>query len=651
MQICIFLKTREKIEALYKQKRNPFMKRFYLSLIYLLFSSYQLQAACSVAQLYSPRSQGVNTARELAGLTNHINIFDMEKFYGTFAVTPEYTRSFNNDHIAESLFGNSLNGCESSAIRISGSTVANRGPNDWLADYFGLPTDFQSDLTFRPRVTNFLVDFYLYLGLDEWLCGLFCFVHAPVVNSRWDLNFEECIIAEGAASYPAGYFTPQAVPRATLRNSFTEYVTDCNGVNLGNDIYIAPLQAARMSPDSKSDTALADIRFALGWNFLQDVDYHLGLGILGAAPTGSRPKGQFIFEPVVGNGHHWELGALLWGHATFWRSECEEKFLSGWMQANITHMFKAHQYRFFDLQCKPNSRYMLAERMDNPVNLLLANTTEDTTANSTVPNNQFKDLYAPVANLTLQEIDTTVGVQADIVVMLNYTRCGFSWDLGYNFWARTCEKITPNCSCPPLIQSQKWALKGDAYVFGFTNADISVDIPAESPVALSATESDATIHNGTNNGSSITLINSGVDNLQWAVAGENQMATVLLLNQPTMGTQTQTSNNPILLTLDDVDFKAARTKGLSQKVFTHVSYSWLDNEDWTPYLGVGAEVEFAQKDNSCETSLCNRNPCSSTCTTGSCTPSTTCFNCNETDCRRCGLSQWGVWIKGGVSFN
>jgi hypothetical protein len=174
-----------------------------------------------------------------------------------------------------------------------------------------------------------------------------------------------------------------------------------------------------------------------------------------------------------------------------------------------------------------------------------------------------------------------------------------------------------------------------------------MDIPAGSPVALSATESKATIHVGTNNGS---LINNGVDNLQWAVAGENQMATVLLLNQPA-GTQTQTSNNPVILTLDDVDFSAARTKGLSQKVFTHVSYSWLDNEDWTPYLGVGAEVEFAMKDNSCETSLCNRNPCSSTCTAGSCTPSTTCYNCNESDCRRCALSQWGVWIKGGVSFN
>lgn len=624
------------------------MKKCYVTLACLLFSAIKLEAFCPVAQLYTIRSQGVNAARELAGLTNHINIFDMEKFYGTFAITPEYTRSFEK-HTQECLFGDSFTSCECPSIKISGSTVPNRGPNDWLADYFGLPTDFQSNLTFRPRITNFLVDFYMYLGLDEWLCGLFCFVHTPIVNTRWDLNFAECNINEGSAGYPIGYFTPHPVPRATLRNNFTEYVIDCNGLNLGDDVFIEPLQAARMSTESKSDTALADIRFALGWNFFQDVDYHLGLGILAAAPTGNRPKGNFIFEPIVGNGNHWELGALLWGHATFWRSECEEKFFSGWMQANITHMFKAHQFRFFDLNCKPNSRYMLAERMDNPVNLLLSNTTEDETDNSTVPNNQFKDLYAPVANLTLQEVDVTVGVQADIVVMLNYTSCGFSWDLGYNFWARTCEKITPDCSCPSRIQSQKWALKGDAYVFGFTNADIPTDpvTPAGSPVALSATESQATIHTGTNGTS---LINGGIDNRQWAVAGENQAATVLLLNQPA-GTQTQTSNEPIILTIADIDYNAARTKGLSQKVFTHVSYSWLDNEDWTPYLGVGAEVEFAQKDNSCETSFCNTNPCSSTCTTDSCTPQTNCFNCSESDCRRCGLSQWGVWIKGGVSFN
>lgn len=633
------------------------MKKCFSALLCLLaINPFQLQAVCPVAPLFVPRSQGVNAARELVGITNHINIFDMEKFYGTFAVTPEYTRSFNDDHIRRCLFGDSLV-CDCDTIKISGSAVQNRGSKDWLADNFGLPTDFESCVSFKPRVSNFLVDFYLYLGLDEWLCGLFFFIHTPVVNTRWDLNFCECDIDAGSNPYPIGYFAPETVVRSRLRNCFQEYVTDCNGIDLGDNILIEPLKFARMCPESKRDTALADIRFALGWNFFQDEDYHLGIGMLAAAPTGTRPNGELLFEPLIGNGHHWELGGLLWGHVVFWRSECEETFFAGWIQANITHMFKTRQCRFFDIKCKPNSRYMLAERMDTPVELLLADTMPNSIANSTVPNNQFKSLYAPVANLTRQEVDVSVGVQADIVAMLTYTSCGFTWDLGYNFWARTCQKITPNCNCPPRIENEKWALKGDAYMFGFTNGAINGTL-IDTPVALSATQSNATIHRGTNVTTTIDAMtvdpnrNPVVDNRQWAVAGAAQTASVLLLNQPggVVDDQTGTSKDPVLLTCCDIDFDGARTQGLSQKVFTHFSYSWLDNEDWTPYLGVGAEVEFSQDSRKCKDDFCNLNPCASSCDTV-CTQAATCLTCDKDECQRCALSQWGVWLKGGVSFN
>lgn len=623
------------------------MNKYSIILLYIGLYTIHVQADCPVIQLFSPRGQEVDAARELVGLTNHICIFDMEKFYGTVAVTPAYYQSFNSD-ITQAFFGNSLNTCQSPTIKISGSDVANRGSQDWLADYFGLPTDFESNLFFNPRISNYVLDFYVYLGLDEWLCGLFAFLHTPVVNTRWDLNFTECNITAGSNAYPIGYFAPTTVERSTLRNSFADYVSDCNGLDLGNDVFIEPLQYARMSSCSKSDTALADIRFAVGWNFLQDEDYHLGLGLLATAPTGSKPKGAFLFEPIVGNAHHWEFGGLLWGHVIFWRSECEEKFFAGWLQANITHMFKAHQYRFFDLNCVSNSKYMLAERMDTPVELLLANQAAGTFANSTVPSNQFKNLYAPVANLTRQEVDVSVGIQADIVVMLNYTSCGFSWDLGYNFWVKTCENITPNCSCPPRILNEKWALKGDAYVFGFTSGAID-SLPINSPVALSATESNATIYAGTNASSTSSDPNPAIDNRQWAVAGASQVATVELLNAPG-GTQTGTSKDPVILSVANINYDGARMKGLSQKVFTHFSYSWLDNEDWTPYLGAGAEIEFAQKNNFCEDATCNTNPCASNCT-NSCSTTSTCFTCTQEDCHSVALSQWGIWVKFGVSFN
>jgi hypothetical protein len=616
-----------------------------------------IKADCNVLTQFAPRTQS-NLARALAGMTNHIVIDDMEKFYGTVAITPSYTRSFDDQHIAQCLFGNSLNECAQDAIRVTGSSVANRGANDWLADYFGLPTDFQSTVAFNPSITNYLLDFYIYIGLDEWLCGLFAFVYGPVVHTRWNLNACEFDVVTGSFNYPQGYFTPEMVSRSVLRNNFLEFSGGCQPLDLGEDIIMENLQYGRIDASSHHDTALADLRFCVGWNFFQDEDYHLGLGLLAAAPTGSRPKGTLLFEPIVGNGHHWELGAMLWGHTVFWRSECEERFFAGWIQANITHLFTAHQYRFFDLNCRPNSRYTLAERMDTPVTLLLADETFNTIG-GTAPANQFKNQYAPVANLTGQKVDVSVGAQADIVLMLSYTSCSFTWDVGYNFWARSCQVIKPNCDCPPRLLNQKWALKGNSYVYGFSETAFGTSpvLPAGTPVALSATQSTATIYNGTNTTTIIDSMtvnanrNPGVDNRQWATAGESQTAETLLLFQPSgnPADQTNTSKDPILLTIDDIDYKAGESDGMSQKIFTHFSYAWLDNEDWTPYIGVGGEVEFSNDKSNCHNESCDVSACAP-CNATSCP--TMASSCNRSsECQRCSLTQWGIWIKGGISFN
>lgn len=615
-----------------------------IPILYAVLSVAWVAADCRVAPLITPRSS--NAARELAGLTNHIAIFDMEKFYGTVAITPEFTRSFKDGQLAECLFGRDL-GCDCDAIAVLGNNVANRGTRSWLADYFTLPQDYESALQFSPRISNYLADMYLYLGLDEWLCGMFFFIHSPIVNTSWDLNFRECIGEEGTTSYPIGYFAPTAIDRSQMYESVLSYMQDCRGLDLGNNVFVEPLNFARMSCSPRKETALGDIRFSLGWNFFQDEDYHIGIGVLAAAPTGTRPKGEFLFEPIVGNGNHWEFGGLFWGHLTFWRSECEEKFFSGWIQANVTHLFTAKQTRFFDLKCKPMSRYMLAERMTTDVTLLMANTDAGTLANSTVPSNQFNKIFSPIANLTAQKVDVTVGVQADIVTLLTYTSCGFTWDIGYNFWARSCENICPNADCPPRLKNENWALKGNASVFGFTDRAFDTTL-INTPVALSATQSAATIHSGTNNDS----INTIIDNHQWAVASDDFAAggKALLLNAPG-GTQTGTSKDPIILSPADIDIDGASTKALTNKVFTHFSYAWLDNEDWTPYVGIGGEIEFALKNEDCSSSSCNTNPCANNnCGGGSCFTSNACSAC-DTSCMRCGISQWGVWIKGGISFN
>src|SRR3990172_13239088 len=69
----------------------------------------------------------------------------------------------------------------------------------------------------------------------------------------------------------------------------------------GTSIQPAPLRCAKFCQCNDTKVRLADIRCALGWNFLLKDDYHLGVDLQCAFPTGNRPKGEFLFEPIDGN--------------------------------------------------------------------------------------------------------------------------------------------------------------------------------------------------------------------------------------------------------------------------------------------------------------------------------------------------------------
>ena len=621
----------------------------------------------SVLPFIQFRSQGRDTARKLYGTTIFaVDQWDMDTIYGTFNVTFQYDRSFRNSRIAHCLFGDSLvnvpnvntdnNACKKScddtiALIISGSQVENRdNAKDWMAENFLLPRDFRSVVTFKPQVQDILVDFNFFVGFDRWCSGLYMRLYGPVVNNRTKLRANETVTAEGTVGYDAGFFAPAAVERDQL---FTKASQFFNGDQLANPIEgitFTPLQFAKIATcGSHSKTGFAELRGEFGWNYLSE-NWHFGFNIQAAAPTGTRPNAEFLFPPQVGNGKHWELGGGLSTHWTMWRSEDEEKSWSFFVEADITHLFKAKQLRTFDLKGKPNSRYMLAERMDADVpENLFSSATAGTGQTGTQPNAAFNNAFMPVANFSTRNVNVSIGVQGDLVAMFTYAVRGFTWDLGYNFWGMSHEKICLSSSdCRPAFPKDVWALKGDAQVFGFL-ADAT-------PVALSATESLATIHNGTNIAAGAAATppvpantNPGVDNAQFAQT--DATGTAVINNVPT-GDQLQikTSNPAILIKETDLDLTAAQTRGISNKIFTHFSYTWVDRDRWVPYIGGGVSAEFGsghgKKDN-CPDSSSNKCPNKSTTKT-----TNACDNlCGDSSGTKCAISKWAIELKGGISFH
>lgn len=607
-----------------------------VSLLFLLGPAF---CQSGVIPLIIPRSQSVDAARDLVGMTRYINLYNPEDcIYGAWAFTFEYEKTNKPFDISQCLFGNDIVDDIDPFIKVSGSQVGDRNETDWLADYFGLPTDFESKLTFKPEAHSYIFDVAFYIGLDEWLEGLYFRCHAPVVGAHFNLNFSEQVIAAGVNDYVAGYFGPTAVPRAQLLNRFTDFASDGKVPNLGPDVLFVPLGKAIISDQHHNTVRLSEIQVAFGWNFIQCDDHHFGLNMRGSAPTGTRPEGIYLFEPIVGNGHHWELGLGLTCHYDIFTDYCRDRYVAFYFDANLTHLFGARQTRTFDLSGKPLSRYMLAEKMGAPVTNLFVSTTSGTTSDI-IPTAQFQNVYTPVANLTTFDVEVRVAAQMDAVAMIDIQWCNWNIDFGYNYWAKTCQRIKPcNIAVIPFDGNTDYALKGDAHTYGFVAADATILDPAPgTPIPLSATESKADIHSGTNTPigtpfSTTQYQNPGIDLSpeQWAMvssASPSDQIVILPGQNGSSTTQQKTTRFPVLIARKQIDYAAAESKGDSNRIFVHISYNPELCCNWRPFIGVGGFAEFAHHN-------------STNCTDPD----------NDNSCMSCAFSQWGVWIKGGVAY-
>ena len=589
-----------------------------------LFTIHFLFGDKRVSTIIIPRSPSVNAARELAGWEYLINISTAEKKnFAVCAINPEVTLSFRPERIAQCLFGDAIVSCNNT-FKISGSRTSDRTRYDWLADYFGLPPDYKSCVTIEPRISQALINFDYFVGFDQWVPGLYLRAHAPLVYSRWNLDLCETLITTGSQVYDPGYFNAQGITRTHMSENFLSFISGIDAPN-ASGITFDNLSHAKMNCKSERLIKLSEIQIALGWNVLHCPSYHLGWNIRASIPTGNTPTGEYLFESIIGNGHHWEIGGGLSTHIMVWQNPDTKEQANIFFDGNITHLFRTRQCRSFDL-CNNgfNSRYMLAQKMTPEIEHSLRGIIEN---QPIIPNAQYKERITTVANLTTIPVWVGSSVQADLALLISYKKDKNSWGLGYNFWARNCETIE-FCAKTPFDISQ-WALKGDASLFGFETNVINI------PIALSATQSKATINSGTNfdaNGATEIIQvtngkkNNNIDNPFPASAdSDNDSMLSPLFTEPLGTMRINTSIQPVLLTTDDIDLESAQTQGRSHKIFSHFTH-YIETE-LHPFLSIGGEIEFGQDASCPRLTIIKKPPCVNT-----------------------ALSYWGVWIKGGICF-
>lgn len=567
------------------------------------------------------RSQSVKAWQELAGWQQEINRTFSDRSYMVFSMVADYSRSSTPDRFNALLFGNK-------PLTFSGSFVSNRGSSDILADYFGLPGNFQSTVCFTPVITNFAFDLDWYHGLDDLYPGLFYRVHMPIVHSKWDLNMHEIIVNAGSefnpgesvavdgrtctrpkAAYPAGYLSED---RLLLTNMAPSVELAWQGSTVFGDVR-SPLRYGKVFGRQEL-TRASDLQFAFGWNFLRADWYHFGAAARIVAPVGNRSTAEFLFEPMVGNMGHWEVGFSFTGHAVLWQNNETSRAIALYGDANVTHLCASKQRRSFDLHNSAGSRYMLLTDNGSPShNLFFAN---QGNRNGVMAETQYQERLVPAINETTFATMISIGVQVDMVLKAAYQRENLECDLGYGLWARSKEV---GCRCGRL-ESGRFGIKGDAQVYGF---EPRID-GSTVPVPLNVTQSNATIHGGQGDGNVMigekSFANTNADSAQPVFSQSAALVSLTTEDADVLGVvqqQARGSTKAIFIQDSDIDERSGLVdRSMTHKMFAQVNYAWRGYEVYTPYLGVGAMIEWA----------------------GSCVKDNN------------GHGQWGLWLKGGVSY-
>ena len=516
------------------------------------------QSGCSVPHSsFIPRSQGTDTSRELVGWEEFIHQFNVGDYYLTTGHVIGYYRSFRPERIAQEIFGDTV-------LRFAGSQVPDRGACELLADNFGLSANFRGSLSCNPFIENIVVDNQFFIGLDPLACGLYMRFHLPLVHTRWDLRLCETSTTEVCSAFQECYMSEN---EAEATCCLLDAVSGC--FTFGD--MQEPWEYGRIINGVQTKTALADIDFILGYDFKQADTHHVGFYGQLVLPTGNTFTARTLFEPMVGNARHVELGVGFSAHVIMYEHTADSSFAL-WVEGNAVHMFKNSQMRSFDFCLNgPLSRYMLLKELDE--------------------NNAYTGKLINAINFATRPVDVSIAIKGDISAKFAVRTPRIVADLGYNFYGRTKEHV-----CLKSDSSDKnYVIKGSEGVCGLEYATQG-DVPPRQfgpssirKVPLNSSQSMASIKAG-----SLTDYQEDPEKLNLSdiivTAYSVQSGSVENLGV----IRAKDSAPPVKVTVKDLNIASGELPSqATHKVFGYLGYNCFDM-DWccNPYLGLGGEIEF-----------------------------------------------------------
>lgn len=341
------------------------------------------------------------------------HLFDNDKIYGSFNAHMEYNSSFGASRLGEYL---SPIANDTFKVGDANDGGTDSGINVWSV-YMLLDETFASTVTFKPKSSTFTSNLNLFVGLDEWVEGLWLDFNLPIVHNKRRVKIDETITAAGGATYAAGLFQAAATPAVAYTN-FTAAMVGDKG--LANGALVGNMNFGKID-GSRSTTKVGNFTAALGYDVMNKENMHLGMALLGLVNGNGKSDAVYMFEPSVGTGGRHGLGGRVDGHVRLYEKDDMEFNL--YLKADVVHLFDATVKRTYDITKHGAwSRYILFKEF--PTLGLAAS------ADGVVHGGNFTTLQAKVGMDVMYNVDLVLG----------YTNGSLGVNVGYGLFGHSKEE-------------------------------------------------------------------------------------------------------------------------------------------------------------------------------------------------------------------
>ena len=473
---------------------------------------------------FVPRSQGSNLARQMMGVEEKIHKFGNECFYGVASLAFEYQQTFSNSAGTNSRNSRNIGLWFSSTgnTTMSYGMNNNQGSNPLSFDLNALNWGYTGSGTiqFCPRKSDIIFDLNLYLGLDELFCGMWLRFDVPVARTKFNIGLIDKPTGAASSVLPSNLYG------ATTTLVYTTFASALLGDEKVGDL--PALKYAKIC-GAKEDTSLANLRLTLGYDWFRRECWHFASAWLFVLPIGTRPTGEYVFEPIVGNYRRFEVGTEVNFAYELWHNCDSSHTLTFFADGYINWIVPMRNKRTFSIL--PKNATEVQSTWSQYLMLKKYNSSNTVTGQERV------------ANISTGDVKIGADAVGAGAILFQWNCNCLMSGIGYEIWGRSHEKIKSRCF---EILANTYALQGVSQWNG------------------------------------VEAAGAGVAN--------NQNASTSTISVP--GTTSTAFSTGSYLTNDNLNFcSASHPMALSNKIWGFVGYNW--NEcDWQPFILVGGEAEF-----------------------------------------------------------